>query len=309
MGQVHTRWGHRSLAVATTMVALGAVLTEAPKVTRAADHNDPMGVQAVYKSGSSGAGYEVSTGDPEADIADLFAWYRGPQGRPESVVFAMTWRADPVQDKERSFDPSVAYGIHIDTSDKGLLDVRIDNDGIQLDSKYRTKATHDIVVWFGEHKQKKGQWGMRVSGLPGVPKEVVGRVGKVVEPAPGVRVAAGLFDDAFFADLDTFFNAISVALGNKPGNNPSLPLDRFRPIRPDAQPPARPFGYPADVDGFSRQNVHGIVIELPASAFSARKLHVWGTTERKQGAPKSGRDLRCTYAEGTYHCDPKGGPR
>src|SRR5207249_12325146 len=104
--------------------------------------------------------------------------------------------------------------------------------------------------------------------------------------------------------LDGFFNAISVALGNTPGANPSLPLDRFHRTDPETQDLKRPFGYPVGVDGFGRQNVHAIVIEVPASAFGARKLHVWGTTERKQGLGKSGATLGCTYdsAGGTYHC-------
>jgi len=292
-------------------VLVGAValasITHAPKPTKAADHNDPIGVQATYRSGDSAGGYDVSTNDPAADIADLFAWYTGDQGNPTSVVLSMTWRADPVEAREKQFDPTVEYGIHIDTSDKKLIDVKLNADGLSLGSKLKTTATNDIIVWFGEHKKKKGQWGMIVSGLPGVDHAVVGPVGEVFKPAPGVKIAAGLFDDAFFADLDAFFNSISVALGNDPGANPSLPLDRFTRIDPETQDLKRPFGYPAGVDGFGRQNVHAIVIELPASAFPTRKLHVWGTTQRKQGLGKTGAELKCTYdSEGAYHCADKG---
>src|SRR5262249_37247196 len=109
---------------------------------------------------------------------------------------------------------------------------------------------------------------------------------------------------AFFADLDGFFNAISVALGNAPGN-PSLPLDRWSRIDPTTQNLTRPFGYPENVDGFGRQNVHAIVVELPASAFPTRKLHVWGTTDGVQGLPKSGASLGCRYEDGKYHCADK----
>lgn len=270
----------------------------------AADHNDPIGVQAAYRSGDSANGYEVATGDPSADIADLFAWYTGEKGHPKSVVLALTWRVDPTEEKEHAFDPSVKYAIHVDTSGPGLLDVAVDpNDGLVLSSKLHTQSTHDIVVWFGEHKREKGKWGMIVTGLPGVDHEVVGPVGKVLQPAPGVKVTAGLFDDPFFADLDAFFDAISVALGNAPGN-PSLPLDRFRRVDPKTTHVTRPFGYPVGVDGFSRQNMHAVVVELPASAFPTRKLKVWATTDRKKGLAKSGSDLRCTYdaATGAYHC-------
>jgi hypothetical protein len=282
-------------------------VAQAPAPTMAADHNDPIGVQAAYRAGDSANGYDVATGDPSADIADLFAWYTGEKGNPQSVVLALTWRVDPTEAKEHAFDPSVAYGIHIDTTNHGLLDVHADlADGITLGSKLHTKATNDIVVWFGESKTKKGQWGLLVNGIPGVDHEVVGPVGKVLQPAPGVKIVAGLFDDPFFADLDGFFNAISVALGNRPGN-PSLPLDRFHRIDPKTQHLTRPFGYPENVDGFARQNMHAVVIELPASAFPTRHLKVWGTTDRKQGLAKSGADLRCTYDAHTlaYHCGDK----
>jgi len=145
---------------------------------------------------------------------------------------------------------------------------------------------------------------MMVNGIPGVNREVVGPVGKVLEPAPGVKMVTGLFDDPFFADLDGFFNSISVALGNDPAKNPSLPPDRFAP-RDRRQTYRMPFGYPEQrVDGFGKQNMHIFVLELPASAFPSKKLHVWGTTERKKGLAKSGKNIRCKYEAATekYDC-------
>jgi hypothetical protein len=293
------------LPVFLAAILSSIVVTQAPDPTMAADHNDPIGVQATYRSGESG-GYDVATGDPTADIADLFAWYTGPKGNPTSVVLALTWRADPLEAKEKSFDPTVKYGIHIDTDDPGLLDVGIRNDGLSIKSRLFTRAEHDIIAWYGEHKTKPGQWGMIVSGLPGVRGPIVGPVGKVLTPAPGVKVTTGLFDDPFFADLDGFFNSISVALGNQA--NPSLPLDRFNRVDPKTQRLTRPFGYPVGVDGFAKQNMHALVVELPASAFPSRKLHVWGTTERKENLPRSNNELRCSYdaEKGTYACK-KGG--
>ena len=295
---------HKTRNALLAAAAAGIVsLAETPSSVMAADHNDPIGVQAAYRSGDS-SGYDVATGDPSADIADLFAWYTGDQGNPKSVVLALTWRVDPLEQKEKAFDPTVRYGIHIDTSSKGLVDIGLSGDGLTIGSKLHTTATHDIFVWFGEKKTKKGEWGVMVSGLPGMSGYVIGPVGQVLAPAPGVKIAAGLFDDPFFADLDAFFNAISVALGNQPGANPSLPLDRFAPVDPKTQNLVRPFGYPEGVDGFGRQNMHAVVIELPASSFPTRKLHVWGTTARKKGLAKSGSDLKCSYEQssGTYHC-------
>jgi hypothetical protein len=282
-----------------------AAVAQAPATTQAADHNDPIGVQATYRRGESAGGYEVATGDPTADIADLFAWYNGPKGNPTSVVLALTWRADPSEEAEKAFDPTVKYGIHIDTSDPGLLDVDVSaSDGLTVGSRLRTTAEHDIIVWYGKHKRERGKWGMLVTGIPGVQGEVVGPVGKVVAPAEGVKIVTGLFDDPFFADLDGFFNSISVAI-NANGANPSLPADRYSPKDPRRTQYRMPFGYPEQrTDGFGKQNMHAFVIELPASAFPSRKLHVWGTTERKKGLAKSGKNIRCTYdaRTETYDC-------
>jgi hypothetical protein len=293
------------------LLTAGAVV-HAPEETMAADHNDPIGVQAAYRTGESGS-YEVATGDPTADVADLFAWYNGPRGNPTSVALVLTWRCDPTEATEKQFDPTVKYGIHIDTDARAVLNVAATDEGMTLREQVHTKAEHDIIMWFGESKKEPGKWGMHVTGIPGIDHAVVGPVGNVLEPAPGVKVTAGLFDDPFFADLDGFFNAISVALGNKPGANPSLPLDRFSPKDPRTQKLTRPFGYPVGVDGFSKQNIHAVAIELPASAFGGkRKLHVWGTTERKAGLAKSGNDLHCSYdaATGRYNCkNDKGGAK
>jgi hypothetical protein len=296
---VETRRDRTPKPWALALTSLGILFVSGP--VNAADHNDPIGVQASFRSGDS-SGYEVNTNDPAADIADLLAWYTGDRGNPTSVVLALTWRADPLAGREKEFDPTVKYGIHIDTSDKGLLDISANSDGLSLGSKLHTVAANDITVWFGESKKQKGSWGVLVNGLPGVSGNVVGPVGKVIEPVQGVKVAAGLFDDPFFADLDGFFNAVSVALGNRPGSNPSLPPDRFNKVNPRAA--TRPFGYPVGVDGFGKQNIHAVVIELPASAFPGRKLHVWGTTERKQGLPKFGENLKCSYDAngGIYQC-------
>lgn len=298
----------KPVPVVLAALLAGVALAETPGVTQAADHNDPIGVQAGYRSGESG-GYEVQTGDPSADVTDLFAWYNGPKGNPTSVVLALAWRADPIEAREKSFEPTVAYGIHVDTDDHGLLDVSLSGDGLSVGSRLSTKAEHDIVVWYGPHKTQPGKWGMRVTGIPGVEGEVVGQVGKVLEPAPGVKVTTGLFDDPFFADLDAFFDSISVALGNDPGANPSLPLDRFHRVDPKTQRITRPFGYPVGNDGFGKQNVHAFVVEVPASSFAGRKLHVWGTTERKKGLPKSGRSTHCRYEAdtGRYACTQEGG--
>lgn len=304
----HVRWG---APVAVGVAALAAFGTHAFE-SHAADHNDPVGVQATYQSGTSSS-YEVSTGDPAADIADIFAWYSPDKAR---AIFALTWRADPTEARERSFDPSVKYTIHVDDSGQSKpLEITAGPAGLSVGSRLDTPAHKEMVFWFGESKREKGAWGMMASGLPGVSGDFVGAVGKTHEPARGVKVAAGLFDDAFFADLDGFFNSISVALPPlvDPRRNPSLPQDRFSAKDPATQRLALPFGYPVDrVDGFGKQNVHAVVVEVPVASFRSHKLHVWATSDRVRG-PKSGADLKCSYdgKGGTYACGDKaqGGSR
>jgi hypothetical protein len=259
---------HRAIAglllAASVAVAVGSQVPEAA----AADHNDPVRVQATG----------ADLGDPAADIADIFAFYKGPQGRPTSVVLALTWRTDPAY--ERTFDPTVRYGIHVDNDDDRVAWIAD-----------RARADYDIWAWFA--KNASGQWGVKVENVPGTNGPITGLVGKTIA-RDGVRIMAGLFDDPFFFDLDGFFNGLSVALGNA-GGNPSQPsLDGLpytvRPSDPNRAP--RPFGFVASNDGFGKTNVHAIVIEVAADKIvlgppgQHKELHVWATTSRRKGGPR-----------------------
>lgn len=292
---------HRLVVLAGALA--GVLIAQEPATTIAADHNDPIGVQANYQSGEIG-NYVVNTNDPAADIADIFAWYTGEPGAAQSLVLATTWRVDPLEEKEKSFDPTVGYGLHIATGDPGALDVDMSNPlKPKIASKFSTKASHNIMVWFGESKVTPGAWGMHVSGLPGAEPTVIAPVGRVTTTSDGIKVMAGLFDDAFFADLDGFFNAIYVALREgEQSPNPSLPPSRYTHLNPETgeggELLARPFGYPkVPLDGFGHQNVHAVVVEIPVALFKTEtKFHVWGTTSRVKGMAKSGANLSCATA-------------
>ncbi len=257
--------------------ALSLVATAAP--TWAADHNDPVRVQATG----------TTSGDPAADIADIFAYYRGPTGKPTSIVLTLTWRVDPLYELE--FDPSVRYGIHIDNdaSFANLAEAR----GVGMDAEY------DIWIWFGKKKGTENDWGVYLENVPGLGgKKMAGDVGKVLKPAPGVQVMAGLADDPFFFDLDGFFSGLSVALGN-PAGDPAFPDAKRRGIAPfDATKVPRPFGFVNTNDGFGRTNIHFVAIEVPAAAVlkgtdgNHRDLHVWATADGKVGRRTSGRATR-----------------
>lgn len=254
--------------------ALSLIAASAP--TWAADHNDPVRVQATG----------TTTGDPAPDIADIFAYYRGPTGKPTTVVLTLTWRVDPLN--EVAFDPSIRYGIHIDNdaSFSNLAEAR----GIGMSAEY------DIWIWFGKKKGTVNEWGVYLENVPGLGgKKIAGEVGKILRPAPGVQIMAGLSDDPFFFDLDGFFAGLSVALGNRAGD-PSFPDAKRNPIAAfDSTKVPRPFGFVNTSDGFGRTNAHFVAIEIPAASVlkgtdgNHRDLHVWATTDGKVGRKSSGR--------------------
>ncbi len=270
------REGRKTVHVALFGAALAFVASAAP--TFAADHNDPVRVQATG----------TTTGDPAADIADIFAYYRGPTGKPDSIVLALTWRVDPLY--EVTFDPSIRYGIHVDNdaSFANLAEAR----GVGMGAEY------DIWIWFGKKRGTTNEWGVYLENVPGLGgRKVAGDVGKVLRPAPGVRIMAGLADDPFFFDLDGFFAGLSVALGN-PAGDPALPdAARRRVTAFDPTQVARPFGFVNRNDGFGRTNVHFVEIEIPASSVLRgtegrhRDLHVWATADGKVGRRTSGRPV------------------
>ena len=259
-----------------------ALMVVAQSPTWAADHNDPVRVQATGSESSK-------HGDPAADIADIFAWYTGPEGAPDKVVLALTWRVDPIYEKE--FDPTVRYGIHIDNN--AGLHVPTKDTPLSLMEPAELEAEHHIWIWFGLKNGTKNEWGVRVDNVPGVDKPVIGAVGKTLQPKPGVKIMAGLFDDPFFFDLDGFFNSLAVSLGNPKGNpqQPKINGNAYT-LRPSDQATvARPFGFTNKNDGFGKNNVHAVVIELPADSVLVREgerhkdLHVWATTDsRPDGA-------------------------
>ncbi|HSO32988.1 MAG TPA: DUF4331 family protein [Labilithrix sp.] len=270
--------GRRATRFALLGGAAAALIAGAQSLTWAADHNDPVRVQATGTESSK-------HGDPAADIADIFTWYTGKQGAPDKVVFALTWRVDPLF--EREFDPTVRYGIHIDNN-AGIAAPAKDAP-LSLMDPAKLAADHEIWIWFGKKKGTTDEWGLIVSNVPGLDKPVVGPVGKTLEPKPGVKIMAGLFDDPFFFDLDGFFNSLAVSLGNPQGNpqQPKINGSAYT-LRPSDQATVKsPFGFVNKNDGFGKNNVHAVIIELPAESVLVRDgakhkdLHVWATTDSR----------------------------
>jgi hypothetical protein len=285
--------------------AAAALVAGAQKYTWAADHNDPVRVQA---EGADSAHH----GDPAADIADIFAYYTPQAGKPEKIVLALTWRTDPLE--EQTFDPSVRYGIHIDNN-AGLDIAATKQTPLSLMDPAKVEAEYDIIIWFGKKKNTANEWGVLASGIPGPngkKLQVVGDVGTTLSPEgdTNVKVMAGLFDDPFFFDLDGFFNSLAGSLGNPKGNpqqpatNGAKPWPAGAPYngkyslqRTSATSPSvrTPFGFDNTNDGFGRNNVHAVVIEIPVENVvledrngKHKDLHVWATTDSRPDLDRKG---------------------
>lgn len=249
-------------------------LAVAASPVSAADHNDPHRVQSDQFWNSQA----TDGADPSADIADLFAWNRqadpaaAPDPDKDTLVLILTWRLD---DTEPKLDPTVRYGIHIDAFGDVL-------------SKPDSKADYNVYVRHGQNP-KTGAWGVKIDGLPGTTKSVVGAVGKeltvdVQSPvgAGKTKVVSSVFDDPFVFDFDGFFYGLSVGLGNESPNviaDPALRDDRDPPFAPR---PDRPFGFNNKNDTIAGINVGAVVIEMPLHVVRARtsKINVWSTTAR-----------------------------
>ena len=233
------------VGVGVATAALGFYVTQAG-VVAAADHNDPIRVQASGPRLPGGT-VEVHSGDPAGDIADLFAWHT-----EKSLVCILSWRTDAA---DPELDPMLVYGIHIDN-----------------DRDFRASDPANIDIWIRYAKSPAGRWGQRVEGLPGIGNQaVVGAVGQKLEHE-GIVMMTSLFDDPFAFDLDGFFNGLSVALGNKAPAQPSKLTDR-------------PFGFNNQNDSFAGTNVGAFVVEFPLEHVrnEGNELHVWATSRAIPG--------------------------
>ncbi|MEO5730512.1 MAG: DUF4331 family protein [Byssovorax sp.] len=170
--------------------------------------------------------------DPAADITDLYVWHD-----QDRLIAAINFNSSmPAAGQTGGYDASVLYSLHIDTTGDGVADSRVN-------------------VRFG--KNKKGEWGVKVEGLPGATAPVIGPVETPIDAGGGRKVFAGLRDDPFFIDLE--------GLGETLGTS-KLSIDKTR-------------------DAKAGLNVTSIVIEMDLAAVkgNSSKVQVWATTGRKGG--------------------------
>ena len=213
----------RPLAVAGAALALaGAVLWPGHGIL-AADHLDPPARTDILVD---------STPDRAADIADIFTWHTA-----NTVVIILTFAGPSPTTAPAFYDRDVLYKINISNTDP------VTTTNIPISFKFGKGAGAN-------------QFGVQVTGVPGVNGPIVGPV-ETTLVKDGVTVRAGLFDEPFFFDLQGFKD--TVASGHLMFNN------------------KRNF--------FAGQNDTAIVIEIPSDRLNnaGHVLNIWGSTARFGG--------------------------
>jgi len=189
----------------------------------AADHLDPP---------SRTDPAQDSTPDRAADIADLYAWHTDTD-----LNLVLTFAGPQATTAPATYDPDVLYTINLSNSAP------------------RTTPDIPIQVRFGSGSGAN-EFGVQVSGLPGVTGAIEGAVETVLD-RDGVRVRAGLFDDPFFFDLQGFRETATTGTLS------------FNPNR----------------DFFAGQNLTAVVITIPRNRIEngTNLVDVWATTARFGG--------------------------
>jgi hypothetical protein len=154
-------------AMAGTLVltSMGPVSHPAP----AADHLEPAARTNPNND---------STPDRAADIADIYVFFTD-----DIVTLIATFAGPQATDLPAIYDPDVLYTYQISNDDTN-----------------RANSEMQIRFQFGRDMQANGeQFGIRVTGVPGVTGDIVGPVESTIVK-DGVTVRSGLFDDPFFFD-------------------------------------------------------------------------------------------------------------
>lgn len=126
----------------------------------------------------------LTTSDPAADIADLYAFHDSNVG---TLTTIFTYGGgSPVLPL---YDADVLYTIHFDTDDDQVAD-------------------QEIYVRFGQNA--RGVWGVQATGIPGTTAALSGAVGTTILGAGTTKLFAGLTDDPFFFDLQGFQDTLST---------------------------------------------------------------------------------------------------
>ena len=251
----------KRLSARARLLGLGglAVAIAAGGVTRwliASDHRDSA----------------LLTGDPAADIADVYT-FRSPTN-PDNLVLVMTVSGfiPPAEASTTFFDPNVLYQWKIDNNGDAVEDLVIQafvtGSGrhqrmhfrgpvapAERELEDRPKHREEDAEGGDEDAEGGDEDGAEVRGVK-IPKvRVTTGVNPIIATRRGIKAFAGVRDDPFFFDLVQFKKIIAgeAASFRNPG-----------------------------IDTFAGTNVLAIVVELPSARLGGTKLGVWGTTSRRQ---------------------------
>jgi len=174
-------------------------------------------------------------GDPQADIADVFA-FLDPNDNSK-VVLAMDVEGFVVPSELLNlsfFAPDVTYEIQIENTGDAIADQFID---VTFSPQTSRSQPQTATIKLPNGAQFTAP--TTVQTLAATPNPFV----VTTDPATGVSFFAGLTDDPFFFDIVGFNRFVSSVLGSKP--DPSK-LQRNR-------------------DSFAGYNIHMIALSIPAS--------------------------------------------
>ncbi|MFM9827854.1 MAG: DUF4331 family protein [Sphingomonas sp.] len=176
-----------------------------------------------------------TTPDRAADIADVYAWHTAT-----SVIVALTFAGPQPTTSPGTYDRDVLYTVNISNGTNKAV------------------STFPIRIRFGQDSATgPNQFGVQVTGLPGVTGGTISGPVETNLIRDGVMVRAGLFDDPFFFDLQGFRTTVSTG---------TLNFDRTRNF-------------------FAGQNLTAVVIEIPRSRIQngTNPIGVWATSARFGG--------------------------
>jgi hypothetical protein len=170
----------------TLLVAAGLAYVATRQTTvEAADHLDPP-TRTNPDATPPGT-------DRNADIADVYAWYRG-EGAARTAVFALSFAGPnvPVAGQEVPCDSDVVYTLYVDNNGDTAL-----------------APTSTIELRLGE--DDRGSCFYQLLGVPGAGADpIVGAVGHTVRRG-NANVHVGLRADAFFFDLQGFRETLAMS--------------------------------------------------------------------------------------------------
>lgn len=203
----------------------------------------------------------VVSGDPLADITDLYAWTE-----TTNVVFALN--VAPLAAKDAKFSDKVQYVIHTESA------AGFGAAGEKVDIICTFDAAQKISCWVGDKDYVTGD-ASATTGLQSASK--------------GIKVFAGPRDDPFFFNLTGFqdtvatVKAVAGTLNFDAANCPTIDMATSKVLtdKLKTDPLSMPVGGPAK-DFFDGKNVLSIVLSIDKKLISdgGPILSAWASTNK-----------------------------